>query len=133
VPPTTTWFLSVTLTSGDLSDPLSSRLGRPEAAARPRSSGDPGRAGGGGRATLAVVPSHRLRLEGPAALALEVVTSLADADGVELVSSAQPSALDGGRVALDVTVDGERDRVADVAASIRGRLPTGASIEFTGA
>lgn len=90
------------------------------------------RAGAGRRATLGPVTNHRLRLEGPPSLALDVATSLADADGVELVSSEQPRALDGSRVALHVTVDGEFDAVADAVASIRGRMPAGASIEITG-
>ena len=74
--------------------------------------------------------SYRVRFEGPATLTLSVATSLADAEGVELVSSEQPTALDGSTVALDVMVEGSFDAVADAVASIRGDIPTGASIEM---
>lgn len=77
------------------------------------------------------VTVHRIRFEGPAALAVGVATALADADGVELVSSEPPSILDDGRVGLDVAVEGAPDAVAAAAASLRGRLPDGASIEVT--
>ena len=71
-----------------------------------------------------------MRFEGPAALTLTVATSLADAAGVELVSSEQPVALDGTTVALDVVVEGAFDAVADAVGTIRGGMPTGASIEL---
>ncbi len=88
--------------------------------------------GGRARATLGDVTTHRLTLEGPASATLEIATALADAEGVDLVSSEQPRALDGGRVTLHVTVDAEFDAVADAVAGIRGRMPAGASIEITG-
>ncbi len=75
---------------------------------------------------------YRVRFEGPSALALSVATALADADGVELVSSDQPVPLDGSMVALDVTVEGAFDAVADAVASVRSGMPTGASIEIAG-
>ena len=78
------------------------------------------------------VPNYRVRFEGPATLTLGVATELADADGVELISSEQPVVLDGGVVALDVTVEGAFDEVADAVASIRVGMPSGASIEITG-
>ena len=68
------------------------------------------------------VPPHSLR----------VATALADADGVELISSDQPVTLDESRIALNVTVEGAFDAVADAVASIRGEMPSGASIEITG-
>lgn len=76
--------------------------------------------------------SYRVRLEGPAAVTLSVATALADADGVELISSAQPVTVNEGMLALEVTVEGAFDAVADAVASIRDSLPTGASIEITG-
>ena len=76
--------------------------------------------------------SYRVRLEGPAAVTLSVATALADADGVELISSAQPVTVNEGVLALEVTVEGAFDAVADAVASIRDSLPTGASIEITG-
>jgi hypothetical protein len=78
------------------------------------------------------VANYRVRFEGPAALALRVATALADADGVELISSDQPVTLDDSMVALDVTVEGAFDAVADAVASIRGEIPSGASIEIAG-
>ncbi len=76
--------------------------------------------------------NFRVKFEGPAALALRVATALADADGVELISSDQPVTLDDSMVALNVTVEGAFEAVADAVASIRGEIPSGASIEITG-
>ncbi len=76
--------------------------------------------------------SYRVRVEGPTAVTLSVATALADADGVELTSSDQPVTRNESMVALDVTVEGAFDAVADAVASIRDSLPTGASIEITG-
>ena len=76
--------------------------------------------------------SYRVRFEGPARLTLSVATALADADGVDLVASDQPINLDGSTVALDVTVEGAFDAVADAVAGIRGGIPADASIEITG-
>jgi len=78
------------------------------------------------------VTNYRVRFEGPAALTLRVATALADADGVELISSDQPVTLDEHIVALTVTVEGAFDAVADAVASIRGGMPTEASIEISG-
>jgi hypothetical protein len=78
------------------------------------------------------VANFRVKFEGPAALALRVATALADADGVELISSDQPVILDDSMVALNVTVEGAFEAVADAVASIRGEIPSGASIEITG-
>jgi hypothetical protein len=78
------------------------------------------------------VTNYRVRIEGPAELALSIATALADADGVDLVASDQPVTVDATRVALNVTVDGAFDDVADAVASIRGRIPTGVSIEIVG-
>ena len=77
------------------------------------------------------VSNYRVRFEGPAALAISVATALADADGVELISSDQPLTLDENIIALDVTVEGAFDAVADAVARIRGGMPTDASIEIS--
>jgi hypothetical protein len=77
------------------------------------------------------VSKYRVRFEGPAAFALSVATALADADGIELISSDQPVAVDENIVALNVTVEGEFDAVADAVASVRGGMPTEASIEIS--
>jgi hypothetical protein len=78
------------------------------------------------------VTNHRVRFEGPAGQALRVATELADAEGVELVSSDQPVTLDHQTVELSLTVEGTFDAVADAVAGIRGAIPPGASIEITG-
>jgi hypothetical protein len=78
------------------------------------------------------VTSYRVRFEGPSDLALRFATALADADGVELISSDEPVPLDHGTVALDVTVQGEFDAVADAVATVRGGMPAVASIEIIG-
>jgi hypothetical protein len=78
------------------------------------------------------VTNYRVRFEGPAALTLRVATALADADGVDLISSDQPVTLDDTMVALNVTVEGAFDAVADAVASIRGEMPSGASIAIVG-
>jgi hypothetical protein len=76
------------------------------------------------------VTVYRIRFEGPAALAMGVATALADADGVDLTSSKQPSILDKNTVELSVSVEGDRDAVARAVATIRDELPDGASIEI---
>ena len=76
--------------------------------------------------------AYRVRFQGPAALTVRVATALADAAGVELISSDQPVVLDENTVALNVTVEGAFDAVADAVASIRGAMPVGGSIEIAG-
>jgi hypothetical protein len=76
------------------------------------------------------VTVYRIRFEGPAALAVGVATALADADGVELTSSAKPSILDEHTVELNVSVEGARHAVVVAVSSISDELPGGASIEI---
>jgi hypothetical protein len=78
------------------------------------------------------VTIYRVSFEGPSALTLRVATALADASGVELISSDPPLNLADGKVALNVAVEGAFDAVADAVATIRGDLPSDASIEITG-
>jgi hypothetical protein len=77
------------------------------------------------------VPNYRIRVEGPAALALRVATELADADGVDLTSSDEPVAVADGVVGLSVVVEGTFDDVADAVAALRSGLPPEASIDLT--
>ena len=72
--------------------------------------------------------SFRVRFEGPSGLTLRV----ADANGVELISSDQPLNIADGKVALSAAVEGAFDAVADAVATIRGDLPSGASLEIAG-
>ena len=60
-----------------------------------------------------------------------VATALADAEGVDLTSSKQPSILDKNTVELSVSVEGNRDAVARAVATIRADLPDGASIDVS--
>jgi hypothetical protein len=83
-------------------------------------------------ATLVGVDKHHVRFEGPTTLALRVATTLADAEGVELISSDQPVSLADGTVALNVVVEGDRDAVVEAVASVRREMPSQASIEITG-
>jgi hypothetical protein len=78
------------------------------------------------------VTIYRVSFEGPSALTLRVATALADANGVELISSDQPVNVAEGKVALNVAVEGAFDAVADALAKIRGDLPSDASVEITG-
>ena len=74
--------------------------------------------------------SYRIRVEGPPTQTLDLATALADAAGVDLVGSEQPVSVGELAVALDVTVEGAFDAVADAVAGIRAGLPDGASIEI---
>lgn len=73
--------------------------------------------------------AHRITFVGPPALALQVVTALADADGVDLTSSQPPVPHGHGTVTLDVTVDGSTEAVASAARRVRATLPDGASLD----
>jgi hypothetical protein len=72
------------------------------------------------------VTIYRVSFKGPSALTLRVATALADANGVELISSDQPLNVADGKVALNVAVEGAFDAVADAVAKIRGDLPSDA-------
>jgi hypothetical protein len=76
------------------------------------------------------VTVYKIKYAGPAGLVVGVATALADADGVELTSSAQPSKVDENTVALNVSVEGKRDAVAVALSRISAELPDGASIEI---
>ena len=78
------------------------------------------------------VSSYTVRFEGPPTLALRVVTALADASGVELISSDQPLNLADGKAALNLAAEGAFDAVADAVATICGDLPSDDPFEITG-
>ena len=71
---------------------------------------------------------YRIVFEGPAAMALRIATELADAEGVELISSDSPSIVGGDTVKLGVAVEGALGAVTDAVAGIRDGMPAGASI-----
>src|SRR4051812_7647293 len=74
---------------------------------------------------------YRIRIEGPAAIAVRVATELADAPGVELISSERPSIVDENTAKLDVSVEGTREDVEAAVSKIGDGLPDGASIDLT--
>jgi hypothetical protein len=74
------------------------------------------------------MPVYRVRFEGPSALAVGTATALADADGVDLVSSAtSPNARDH-TVRVDLDVEGTFDAITDAVEAIRRDLGDGATI-----
>ena len=75
--------------------------------------------------------TYAVRFEGPGTLALDVVTRLADADGVDLVASETPAAVGDGAVTLDVTVEGDDAAVFAAVGSIDAILPAGATVAVT--
>jgi hypothetical protein len=77
------------------------------------------------------VTVHQLRFTGPATLAVGVATELADAPGIDLTSSAQPTVVDTNTVELMLTVDATGDAVAAAVDKLNRGLPTGASISIT--
>ena len=79
--------------------------------------------------TLPSVTAYRVRYEGPQELAVGVATALADADGVDLTSSARPERTAGG-VVLELVVEGDADAVLDAVGVARGQLPVDARIEL---
>jgi hypothetical protein len=78
-----------------------------------------------------MVSAHRVSIHAPAGLALQIVTELADADGVDLTSSESPTASSGDHmVDLDVVIDGSRAAVTSAVDGIRAGLPKGSSISI---
>ncbi len=78
------------------------------------------------------VTAHRINFQGPPALAMRAATLLADAEGVELLSSLPPErGADPDVVLLGMTIDGTTDDVLDAVALVRTELPEG-KIEIVG-
>jgi hypothetical protein len=77
------------------------------------------------------VTAHRIQYEGPASFAVRAATLLADADGVELVSSQPPERRgDGDAVALALTVEAAREEVERAVDEVRAMLPPEATLEL---
>lgn len=77
------------------------------------------------------VTNHRVEYRGPASLAVQVATLLADAEGVALRSAEKHEQGDGAveeKVLLALTVEGTAEAVAAAVGSIRTGLPGAASI-----
>ena len=75
---------------------------------------------------------HRIRWTGSPGDAVAVVTTLADADGIDLTSSRPPAALGPDAVELLVEVEGDGADVRRAVAAIHADLSTGATIEIVG-
>lgn len=78
------------------------------------------------------VSSFQIKFVGPAAMAVQVATLLADAEGVELTSSHPPVVKGPERVELDVEVEGSKTDVTTALAAIRTTMPSGSSIDVVG-
>ena len=76
------------------------------------------------------VTAHRVSIHAPVALALQTVTALADAAGVDLTSSEPPASSGDHMVDLDVIVDGEHAAIAAAVDDVRAGLPAGSSISI---
>ena len=77
--------------------------------------------------------SHQVRYEGPSALAVQVATLLADADGIDLKSAERREQADGpGETVLVLTIDGTTEAVTAAVGSIEAQLPSEARITVDG-
>jgi hypothetical protein len=76
------------------------------------------------------VTERHIRFEGDAGEALDVATAIADAEGVDLTSSAPPVAVADGKVRLDFVVSGSIERLDAALRQIDAGLPAGNSIAF---
>ena len=63
-------------------------------------------------------------------MAISVATELADADGVDLISSEPPSVVGVDTVKLVVAVEAGLESVTGAVARVRAGMPSGASIEI---
>ena len=74
--------------------------------------------------------AHQITYEGPPSLAVRAATMLADADGVELVSSQPPERRDKGadKVVLAFTVEGTANAVMAAVRLIGESLPPTATM-----
>ena len=75
--------------------------------------------------------AHRITYEGPAALAVQAATLIADAPGIELTSANTPEPV-GGRpdiVRLALEVEATDDDVAAAVLQIGAGLPDGATVK----
>lgn len=76
------------------------------------------------------VTAHRITYEGPAALAVQAATLIADATGIELTSANSPEPLDGRPdvVRLALEVEGTEDDVVAAVSAVGAGLPDGAGL-----
>ena len=80
-----------------------------------------------------MVTSHQVRYEGPSALAVQVATLLADAEGIDLKSADRQERPDGsGETVLVLTIEGTTEAVMAAVGSIDAQLPPEARISVDG-
>ena len=74
--------------------------------------------------------AHRIKYEGPSSLAVRAATMLADADGVELVSSEPPERRESGadKVVLAFTAEGTAKAVMAAVKLVGDSLPPTATM-----
>jgi len=78
------------------------------------------------------VSTFQITFVGPATSAVRIATLLADAHGVDLISSETPTVRDDDSVELAVVVEGSVGDVDVALTAIRRDLPSDASIELVG-
>lgn len=75
------------------------------------------------------VTNHQVKYEGPSALAVQVATLLADAEGIDLKSAEKQEDPDGSvETVLVLTLDGTPDAVAAAVGAVGTGLPADARI-----
>ena len=73
--------------------------------------------------------SHQVKYEGPPALAVQVATLLADAEGIDLKSAERKEHADGSiETVLVLTIEGTTEAVTAAVGSIEAQLPSEARI-----
>ncbi len=71
---------------------------------------------------------HQVRYEGPSALAVQVATLLADAEGIDLMSAERQDTDGSNETVLVLTIDGTTEAVTAAVGSIGTGLPEAARI-----
>jgi hypothetical protein len=75
------------------------------------------------------VTSHQVTYQGPSALAVQVATLLADADGIDLTSAAKQDDPGGSaETVLVLDLEGSTEAVTAAVGSIQAQLPADARI-----
>ena len=77
--------------------------------------------------------SHQVTYEGPSALAVQVATLLADAEGIDLRSAARQDATDGSaETVLVLTIEATTEAVTAAVGAIDAQLPADARLTVDG-
>ncbi len=79
------------------------------------------------------VTTHQVKYEGPSALAVQVATLLADAEGIDLKSAEKQEDPDGSvETVLVLTLDGTTEAVTAAVGAVGTGLPADARISVVG-